>query len=155
MQKFTNLFLRRTTFILMVLCTICFSAAAQTSTVTGVVTAKEDNAPIPGVTVKIKNTQQGVATDANGKFSLNAPTGAVLVFNLVGYEPMEVAVNGPVVNVSLSARQNNLNEVVVIGYGTIKKKDLTGAVANIKGADIKSQGVSDVTKALQGVNCRG
>ncbi|MDO3626208.1 TonB-dependent receptor [Mucilaginibacter sp. BT774] len=150
MQKFTNLFLRRTTFILMVFFTICFSAAAQTSTVTGVVTAKEDNTPIPGVTVTIKNTKQGLATDANGKFSLNVPAGAVLVFNLVGYEPTEVPVNGPVVNASLTARQNNLNEVVVIGYGTVKKKDLTGAVANIKGADIKSQGVSDVTKALQG-----
>jgi len=150
MQRFTNLFLRRATFILMVLCTICFSAAAQTSTVTGVVTAKEDNTPIPGVTVTIKNTKQGISTDANGKFSLSVPAGAVLVFNLVGYEPTEAPVNGPVVNVSLTARQNNLNEVVVIGYGTVKKKDLTGAVANIKGSDIKSQGVSDVTKALQG-----
>ncbi|HEY9003549.1 MAG TPA: TonB-dependent receptor [Mucilaginibacter sp.] len=150
MQRFTKLFLRRTIFILVTICAICFSAAAQTTTVSGVVTAREDNTPIPGVTVTIKNTQQGVATDANGKFSLNVPPGAILVFKLVGYEPAEAAVNGPVVNVSLSARQNNLNEVVVIGYGTVKKKDLTGAVANIKGSDIKSQGVSDVTKALQG-----
>src|SRR5437868_5311089 len=101
MQKFTNLFLRRITFILMVLFTICFSAAAQTRTVTGVVTAKEDNSPIPGVTVTVKNSQQGTATDANGNFSLNVPTGAILVFNLIGYEPMEAPVNGPVLNVSL------------------------------------------------------
>ncbi|MDB4901374.1 MAG: TonB-dependent receptor [Mucilaginibacter sp.] len=151
MYKFTfSLF--RAFFILLIVGWGCFSRgyAQQANVVTGVVTTKDDGLPLPGVTVTIKNTQTGMATDGNGKFSIKAPIGSILLFNAVGYSSFEANVTGPVLNVVLEPKPSNLNEVVVIGYGTVKKKDLTGAIANIKGSDIKSQGVSDITKALQG-----
>lgn len=150
MQKFTKILLRTLCLLVILICTSYLEADAQTNTVTGIVSGKDDGSPIPGVTVVLSGTNQGVATDANGKFSINAPIGSTLDFNLIGYQKLSAKVTGPTLNISLETKQNNLNEVVVIGYGTVKKKDLTGAIANIKGSDIKSQGVSDVTKALQG-----
>ena len=151
MQKFTYLFFRK--LLLIILLSVAFisrSFSQQTTSVTGVVTAAEDNSPLPGATVTIKNTNQGLAADAKGKYTIQAALGATLEFKAIGYLTFDAKVTGPVLNVVLTPAQSNLNEVVVIGYGTVKKKDLTGAVASLKGSDIKAQGVSDVTKALQG-----
>ncbi|HEU4553521.1 MAG TPA: TonB-dependent receptor [Chitinophaga sp.] len=137
------------TFLLVILLS-AVSYAQQQITVTGTVTSKDDGQPLPGVAVSVKNTTQGVATDGSGKFSIRTAPGSTLVFKALGFTTQEVNVDGSPMHVVLISSQSNLNEVVVIGYGTVRKKDLTGAIANIKGADIKSQGVSDVTKALQG-----
>lgn len=152
MQTCTYRFLRNLSLLSFFLAwLLSYDAFAQQSmAISGVVTSKDDGSTMPGVTVTIKNTTQGVATDANGKYTIRAARGATLVFKTVGYLTKEVSASAPVINVVLEPKASNLNEVVVIGYGTVKKKDLTGAVANIKGSDIKSQGQSDVTKALQG-----
>lgn len=151
MYRFTHVFFR-SLFVLLFLagCSVSLVFGQQTNIVSGVVTGKDDGLPMPGATVTIKNSTAGTTTDLKGRFSIKAPIGATLIFSEMGFNSYEAQVTGTTMDVALEAKPNNLNEVVVIGYGTIKKKDLTGAVASIKGGDIKSQGVSDITKSLQG-----
>ena len=123
----------------------------QAVKVTGTVT-DEKGLPLPGVSVKVRGTSNGIITDGNGKYAITVNDNkAVLEFTFLGFTKQEINVNGRTeINVKLLEAQTALNEVVVIGYGTVKRSDLTGAVASVKGSDIKAQGVSDVTKALQG-----
>lgn len=127
------------------------AAQAQRKTITGKV-VDGNNMPVPGATITIKGRpNNGVTSDANGNFTIQAAPDNVLVFGSIGYQQQEVKVgNSTTLNVILNVSATNLNEVVVIGYGTVRRKDLTGAVTTIKGSDIKSQGVSDVTRSLQG-----
>ncbi|MBB6129224.1 TonB-dependent receptor [Mucilaginibacter lappiensis] len=127
------------------------SSQAQAVKITGTVT-DEKGLPLPGVSVKVKGTNTGIITDGNGKYAITVNDNkAVLEFTFLGFTKQEVNINGRAeINVKLLEAQTALNEVVVIGYGTVKRSDLTGAVASVKGSDIKAQGVSDVTKALQG-----
>jgi hypothetical protein len=125
-------------------------ATAQVS-VTGRVT---DNAgqPVPGVSIVEKGTTNGTATGENGQYALR-PTGAqpVLVFSFIGYVPREVTVgNQSTLDVALQPDLKTLGEVVVVGYGTQQKKDLTGAIASVKAEDIAKVPVSGVDQALQG-----
>ena len=118
--------------------------------VTGTVTDGTGQ-PMPGVGIKVKGTTTTSVTDANGKYVITAAPNSTLVFSFIGYATQEVPVGGKsVVDARLQESQAALSEVVVIGYGTVKRSDLTGSVASIKGGDIKSQGVSDVTRSLQG-----
>jgi TonB-linked SusC/RagA family outer membrane protein len=116
-------------------------------------TVKDKNGEsIPGVSVSVKGTILGGITNAEGQFRLSVPMDAnTLVFSFVGMKSQEVAINGKTsVNIVMEEATIGLDEVVAIGYGTVKKIDLTGAVANVSGSDIKSQGVSDLTSSLQG-----
>ena len=122
----------------------------QQSRVIGTVT-DATGAPLPGVGIKVQGTATTTVTDGNGKYVVNAEPTSTLVFSYIGYKSQEVPVsNRTTVNITLLESQADLDEVVVIGYGTVRKSDLTGAVASIKGADVKSQGVSDITRSLQG-----
>jgi iron complex outermembrane receptor protein len=127
---------------------------AQTGTVTGRV-IDESNLPLPGATVTIKGTTLNVAADINGYFKLaNAPAGAhILVVTFVGYRPLEqpVTINGAV-NVSLRLKSSSvlLNQVAVIGYGTVKKSDATGAVAVLTANDLNKGAVNSVQDAMMG-----
>lgn len=96
---------------------------AQTRTITGTVTASDTQETLPGASVLVKGTTTGTVTDLDGRYSLPVPTGSLtLVFSFVGYETMEVAVTSQaVVDVSLNPSKVALDEVVVIGYGTVKK----------------------------------
>ena len=126
-------------------------AIAQT-TITGKVVDSSQNG-LPNVTVKIKNQSGGTTTDASGNYSIAVPnSSAVLVFNYVGMLPQEITVgNQSTIDVTLLANTNStLNEVVVIGYGTARKSDLTGAVATIKGDQLMDKPSPNVTQALQG-----
>ena len=107
---------------------------------------------LPGVSVMVKGTTSGAATNFDGTFELNVPDGATLVFSFVGYVPQEVAVgNRSNLTVSLKEDQKALDEVVVVGYGVAKKKDLTGSVSQIDSKTISVQANSTVTRALEGV----
>jgi TonB-linked SusC/RagA family outer membrane protein len=122
----------------------------QQARITGTVT-DESRLPMPGVGIKVKGTTVTTVTDANGRYVITAAANSTLVFSFVGYASQEIPVAGKtVVDANLSESQAALEEVVVIGYGTVRRSDLTGSVASIKGGDIKSQGVSDVTRSLQG-----
>ena len=125
-------------------------AHAQEQRVTGRVTAKTDKQGLPGANVIIKGTTTGTSTDAEGQYSLAVPAGAVLQFSMIGMKPQEVPVgNQTVVNVELADDAQALEEVVVVGYGTQRRRDLTGAVAQVKGEEIVKYPVQTPTQALQ------
>jgi TonB-linked SusC/RagA family outer membrane protein len=107
--------------------------------------------PLPGVSVKLQGTSVGTVTNVNGEFSIAAPGDGVLVFSYIGYQNTSVPIGGKsVVSATLSETNQNLNEVVVVGYGTTKKIDVTGSISSVKGADIQNLPVSSVTQALDG-----
>ncbi|MDB5143573.1 MAG: SusC/RagA family TonB-linked outer membrane protein [Mucilaginibacter sp.] len=120
-------------------------------TITGTV-SDATGAPLPGVSVKLKGTSLGTVTDVNGKYNLTLPDGSgTLLFNFLGFTPQEVAVNNQtVINIKLAEESKALNEVVVVGYTTQKKKDLTGAVAVVNVKDLNKQASSSVNTQLQG-----
>jgi TonB-linked SusC/RagA family outer membrane protein len=130
---------------------IVLQTMAQT-TVTGKVTAQEDGGALPGVSVAVKGTSRGTVTDASGSYSL-AVDGAssVLVFSFIGYQNQEVTVgNRSSVNVSLTADLQSLSEVVVTGYATQQKKDLTSAVTVVNSKDLLAVPATSVEQQLQG-----
>lgn len=107
--------------------------------------------PLPGVTVKVKGTQQGTQTDANGHYSINAASDATLEFSYIGYVAQEVPVSGrESINITMADASTNLNEVVVVGFGTQKKAQVTGAIAHITAADLQDQQNVRLDDALQG-----
>ncbi|MDQ0110181.1 TonB-linked SusC/RagA family outer membrane protein [Chitinophaga terrae (ex Kim and Jung 2007)] len=118
--------------------------------VTGTVTDKASGNPLPGVSVAIKGTNKGTATDPSGKFNLTVKAGQTLVFSFVGYDPQEVVVGTGPVNVQLSEKVGSLEEVVVTGYASQKKKDLTGAVSVVKVENLTKQPTSQIASQLQG-----
>lgn len=125
--------------------------AAQQVTVTGTVKDEATGDPIPGVNVIVEGTTLGIVTDFDGKFSLNVPSAnSVLVFSYIGYSSQKVTLNGQsVVNISLIPDIQNLDEVVVVGYGTVRKRDLTGSVASIKSDDITKTSSSNAMQSMQ------
>ena len=127
------------------------SIVVQDREITGTVTAT-DGETMPGVNVVIKGSTSGTVTDATGKFALSVPgNDAVLVFSFIGYASQEVAVgNRSVVDVALAPSLETLSEVVVIGYGTVKKSDLTGSVSSVKAAELKAVPTTSFEQALQG-----
>lgn len=135
---------------LLIHCTI-LSFAQNNFPVTGKV-SDQSGKPLEGVTVQVKGTNITTATKPNGSFSINAPSGtAVLVFSSVGFTAREVPIdNNGQVNVTMNNADNSLDQVVVIGYGTVKKKDVTGAVAGIGEKEIKARPVTDALQAMQG-----
>lgn len=126
--------------------------SADEQLVTGLV-SDETGAGLPGVSVVVKGTQRGTTTDATGQYKLSVPDGAVtLVFSFVGYVSQEVAVgNRQAVNVTLQVDNKTLSEVVVVGYGTKKREDVTGAIAQVSGDALTSRPVTKLGQALQGL----
>ncbi|WP_367866198.1 SusC/RagA family TonB-linked outer membrane protein [Pedobacter sp. WC2423] len=120
--------------------------------ITGKVTGLKDNLPIPGVSIKIKGTAGGTLTDAAGNYQIQvADDKAVLVFSSTGFTSLERTISGrSTINIQLDEKADNLSEVVVIGYGTVKKSDLTGAVTTIKGEQLMDKPVANISQALQG-----
>lgn len=112
----------------------------------------DNGSPLAGVNVVVKETTRGTVTDINGNFTINLPeNGGTLVFTSVGYVKKEVKViDQKIIKVSLSQQNKALDEVVVIGYGTARKSDLTGSVASIKADDLKKVQVTSFDQALQG-----
>lgn len=123
---------------------------AQTSNVTGTV---KDNTgmPIPGANVLIKNSTTGVQTDFDGKFAIKAKAEDILVFSFIGMKTTEIRVGSQKnINVKLEEEDAKLDEVVVVGYGTRKKKDLTGSIVSVGSEEIASRPVQNAVQAMQG-----
>jgi len=124
---------------------------AQSKVVSGKVS--DASGPLPGVSVIVKSTETGTSTDASGSFSISAPENATLVISFIGYEKQEIKVgNRTSINVSLVSDNTALSEVVVVGvgYGTQKRKDLTGAISSVSAATIEKVPVTNLNQALQG-----
>lgn len=112
----------------------------------------ENDEPLIGASVIIKGSTQGTITNIDGEYTLeDVPEKATLTVSYVGYIPASVAVNGKnAINVVLQEDSKTLEEVVVIGYGTVKKKDLTGAVGSVGGAEVAARKTTSLSTALQG-----
>lgn len=124
--------------------------ASTTKNVSGIV-KDERGEPVIGANVVVKGTTNGTVTDMNGRYSLSVPEGSTLQISYIGYNTQEVKVgSGNVVNVSLREDSEALDEVVVIGYGTVKKSDLTGAVGSVQMKDVSQVGITSADRALQG-----
>ncbi|WP_159517493.1 TonB-dependent receptor [Sunxiuqinia indica] len=127
------------------------TVSQQEVSVSGVVT-DDGGVSLPGVTVVVKGTATGTVTDFDGRFSLsNVPSDATLQFSFVGMKTAEVLVNGRTeINVTLQEETIGLEEVVAIGYGTMRKRDVTGSVASVTGEQLAAVPVSNVAQAIQG-----
>ena len=128
------------------------AAVQQQTTVSGVV---KDNTgqPLMGVSVIVKNnTRVGTVTNFDGQFQISVPKGSTLVFSYVGFKSQEVKVGGGDINITLQEDRSNLEEVVVVGYGTMKKSDLTGTTANVKTDAIMANVTGNALEAHDAIN---
>lgn len=143
--------MKKVTLLLLFMLTLsCFAFAQQTISVHGVVTST-DNEPLPGVTILVSGTQNGTTSGADGAYAIQANTGDTLVFQSIGYQAKRSVVGtSPVINVQLSPSNKGLNEVVVLGYGTQKRRDVTAAVSTIDVSQLKDLPVANPTELLQG-----
>jgi TonB-dependent starch-binding outer membrane protein SusC len=143
-------------FILTILFTIACSlittfATAQTQTVTGKITSA-DGRPLSGASVEVKGTTTGTTTDANGNFRINAARGATLAVGYVGFANQEFTVgDNTTINITMQGANASLNEVVVIGYQAVRKKDLTGAAGVVDMTNANRLTTASVGEAIQGL----
>ncbi|KAF2516710.1 SusC/RagA family TonB-linked outer membrane protein [Flavobacterium foetidum] len=138
-------------FVVFCMCVLMHTLGhAQNKTVKGTIT-DVSGLPIPGANVIVKGTKQGTSTDFDGKYSISAATGQVLVFSSTGSKTVEKTVGtNSEINVVLADEISQLNEIVVVGYGTQKKSDVTGSVSTINSEQLMNRPVSNATEALQG-----
>lgn len=131
---------------------LCFSVSIYgQQKITGKVTSALENESLVGATILIKGTTNGTITDLDGKYSITASPQDTLVISLVGFEKLnEIVGNRTVVDISLIPDIQTLSDVVVIGYGTVRKVDLTGAVSSIKAADLPKTATTSIDNMLQG-----
>ncbi|MBS0030550.1 SusC/RagA family TonB-linked outer membrane protein [Chitinophaga sp. 22321] len=125
--------------------------SAQTIKITGSVNNKSNSAPIPGATVTVKNTNRFAITDGAGKFTIDAATGNTLVITIIGYQKKEVVINKSTsIEVALVENISQLGDVVVIGYGKVRRPDVTGAISSVSGDEIRKTQPVTFDQALQG-----
>ena len=123
---------------------------AQDIQVTGTVN-DETGSPLPGVSILLKGTTRGTTTDLDGKYSISGPSSGVLVFSFIGYNTVEETIGSrSKIDLSLTPDMSNLEEVVVVGYGTQKKSQLTGAISSVGNKEIQELPITDARQALQG-----
>src|SRR6185312_5880814 len=138
-------------FLICCLLLFYYGLAYAQVNVTGVVRGSDDGKPIPGVSILVKGAKNGVSTDADGKFKISVPSNAILTFSFIGYNPLNVEVNGrPVINVTLQLSQKELNNVVVVGYHEIKQRTTTAAITVISGKEIEDLPAPSFATAVQG-----
>jgi TonB-linked SusC/RagA family outer membrane protein len=156
MRKFTFKFLRKPvgklgwTFLFILI--LALNSFGQIRTITGTVSTSDTRETLPGASVLVKGTTTGTVTDLDGKFSLGVPPGQVILeVSYIGYEAKEIDIgNLAVVDILLDPKKETLDEVVVIGYGTVRKSDLTGSVSSVKAEDITKITSSNPVQSLQG-----
>lgn len=127
------------------------STVSAQQKIRGTVTDAETGEGLIGVSVIVKGTKLGTVTDLNGKYSLTVPKEADLTFSYIGYLPQNVQASSDIVNISLAPDTKKLDEVVVVGYGTQKKVNLTGSVSNISSAELESRPITQTSQALAGL----
>lgn len=139
--------------LLMSLCLLVLvtQAFSQSRMVTGRVTAQSDGTPLPGVSVTAKGTTTATQTDAQGNFKLEVTSNAKsLLFSNIGFRPKEVVIGNGTMNVVLEEDQKSLSEVIVTGYSTQNRREVTGSVATISGDKVAKVPLASFDQALQG-----
>lgn len=136
--------------LLVVFCTLLFNVAlAQNITVKGKVT--ESNLPLPGAGVTVKGTSIASVTNAAGEYTISVPANGTLVFTSIGFNAKEIPVNNQtIINVSMTTSTQDLEQVVVVGYGTQKRKDLTGSISSVSGEEVSRMPAVNPLSSLQG-----
>lgn len=135
-----------TLMVLQALWSVCLAQQK----VTGQVTSATDGEPLIGATVKVAGTSTGTVTDFDGNYQISAQQGQTLEVSYIGFLTKAVKVTGGVMNITLDEDKKTLDEVVVVGYGTMKRSDITGSVVSVTGEEIKKSVVTSVDQALQG-----
>jgi TonB-linked SusC/RagA family outer membrane protein len=126
-----------------------FVYSQNEKTITGTVNSGDES--VPGVSISIKGTALGTVSDVNGKYSISAKPTDVLIFSFVGFAKVEEPVNNrTTIDAKMVEQAVGLEEVIAIGYGTVKKKDLTGAISTVKGEELAKRNVANISQALQG-----
>jgi TonB-linked SusC/RagA family outer membrane protein len=144
--------MKRRIYLFIFFCLTCASAFTQARQVTGHVTKENTNQPISSVTIRVKGGTAVTTSDVSGNFTISVPdNNSVLEFSSIGFSNTEVAVGDrSVIEVSMPQTASSLEDVVVIGYGTAKKKDLTGATSSLSGSTLEKIPVSSVAEAMTG-----
>jgi TonB-linked SusC/RagA family outer membrane protein len=138
-------------FLLLFATLFSFGTAYGQSTISGRITSASDHSPLPGVSVLVKGTKIGATTNKDGDYVINAAGNAILVFSSVAYEPKEVPVNNQQkINIELQESSQGLSEVVVVGYGTQKRVNVTGSISTVSGKELQQTPVANLTNALAG-----
>ena len=126
-------------------------AFGQDRMVTGRVTASDDGSGVPGASISIKGTSKGTTSDGDGNYKISAPSSAILVFSSVGFNTQEIAVGSKSqISVALKTDSKALSEVVVVGYGTQKKSQMTGAISSVTSKQITEMPITNLGQAMQG-----
>lgn len=143
--------LRHVVLLAVCLCSIPLFLTAQTRVLKGRISDVKDNTPIAGASIQAKEGTESTVSGTDGNFQLTVSSKtSFLVISSVGFQSIEISVNGDLNNLQLSSTSQSLNEVVVVGYGTRIKKDLTGNIAKVKGSDVQNMPVTNFNQALQG-----
>ncbi|MFD2246268.1 SusC/RagA family TonB-linked outer membrane protein [Pontibacter ruber] len=144
--------MRKVLFLsLVVLLTLVSQAWAQNQAVSGKVTDAGTGQPLPGVSVVVKGTTAGASTSVDGTYTVNVPAGSTtLVFRYIGYATVERAINGSVIDVALGVDNKQLSEVVITGYGTTVKSEVTGSVTTVSASKLEDKPMPSVDQLLQG-----
>ena len=139
-------------YLFILLSFLALGLNAQQLKLTGKVLSSADKEPMIGLTVLVKGTTNGTVTDFDGNYTLtNVPKDATIVFSMIGYKTQEIKINGRTsINVTMDDDVEALDEVVVIGYGTVKKSDLTSSISAVKGDDLKTLSSGNAMNSLQG-----
>jgi len=142
----------RLMFFLAIMLAMGMSAAAQQSTITGKVLQKNTSEPLPGISILERGTQNGTITDSEGNYSIRvSPSATHLVFSFIGMKTQEIPIEGrSMIDVVMEEDMIGLEEVIAIGYGTVKKSDLTGSVGSVKVEEVMKNPVTSLDQALQG-----
>ncbi|MDB5263842.1 MAG: putative TonB-dependent outer rane exported protein, partial [Adhaeribacter sp.] len=146
-----NLMMKRTLLLLFCLFTVNLLFAQDNITITGKVTDATTGDPLPGATVQVKGTTSGGVANVSGFYTVSAPATGTLVFSFLGFLDQEIAINNrTVINVGLATDAKALEEVVVIGYGTASRRDLTGSIATVKGSEVADRPSANPISSIQG-----
>lgn len=130
---------------------ITATAMAQERTITGTVTGKEDGLPLPGVSVRAKGASGGTITGANGKYSISVASGATIEFTSVGYSiQSRVVGNSSIINITLDVDSKTLTDIVVVGYGSVSRKDVTGSQSSVSAKEFTDRAIPSFDKSLAG-----
>lgn len=149
MEKYNRSSLRKLAFLLIIILSSARLFAQPSGRVTGIVTS-DDNNPLAGVAVLVKGTQNGTVTDSRGRYAIGASQGDSLVFTSLGFVRKAVLVTAAQLNVSLVSTSSKLNSVVVVAYGTQKKRNVTGSITQLSAAKMQDMPVGQFAQQLQG-----